>query len=526
MSIPVVFPPVELDGHRLVDGGVVDNLPVGLARELGARVVVAVDVRSEPLEPDEYRDAFGVASQLTDLLTRKANDDFADQPDVWIRPELGRHRGSAYSDFDELIERGYQATRVALPELRRALAAAGLPDTLEPRRAPEPRRRLDATPIAEVDVVGNQRSGDRLVRRTFNIPLGPPFSTRRSLLALDKVEATGLFRHVWLRPESVPGGLRVALHVEDAPPNRIEVGAAFDEWEKARGSLRLRNLNSLGFGEETELLLAASEAETRGALSLRGDRLLVAGLGYRLSAFAYKDKPRFYDAEGTRLNRAEFAGTGLDARLQVPLERWGLLEAGFELGSLETQPIAGLELEPGTDRVRRLHGAVTYDVLDALRWPTRGVRIAARGDWSPEGWGSHRYWRINSELRLVRSLGDRWHLQLEALAATSGGDVPVYDHFRLGGPQLIPGYPHEELKGPQALASSLSLFAKTLGQLRLFARFGGGDVYPTREAIRLRNLRWGVAAGALYPTAIGPLALEIGVRQGGGAMVTLAIGWN
>lgn len=527
MSIPVIFQPVEVEGRRLVDGGVVDNLPVGVAQALGARVVLAVDVTSEPLEPDDYRDALGVASQLTDILTQRANAAYAREPDVRVRPQLERHRGSDYSRIDELIERGYQATREAIPELRRALAAAGLPQTLAPRERAEPARRLDGTPIAEVVVEGNRRTHDSLVRRTFNIPLGPPFSIRRALPALDKVEATGLFSHVWMRPARVPEGLRVTLLVEEAPPNRVEIGAAFNEWEKARGSLRFKNLDSLGFGEETELLLAASEAETRASLSLRGDRLLVPGLGYRLSAHSFKDKPRFYDEEGVRLNRAEFVSTGFEARLQVPLERWGLVEAGLELASVETKPIAGLGLEEGTDRVRRLHGALTLDVLDRYLWPTAGFRVAGRVAWSPEGLGGSReHWKASGELRLGRPVGGRWHLQLEALGGVSGGDLALYDHYRLGGPRLVPGYHFEELKGPRVLASSLGVFVRALGPLRLFVRFGAGDVFEIREAIRLRDLRWGVAGGALYPSPIGPVAVEVGVRNGGDPLLTLAVGWN
>jgi hypothetical protein len=153
--------------------------------------------------------------------------------------------------------------------------------------------------------------------------------------------------------------------------------------------------------------------------------------------------------------------------------------------------------------------------------------VAARGDWSPEGLGGSReYWRVETGLRLVRPLGGRAYLQLESRAGISGGDVSVYDHYRLGGPRLIPGYHFEELEGPQVLAGSLSFFVRALGPLRLFARFGGGDVFPTRNAIALRDLRWGVAAGALYPSPLGPVAVELGVPDGGGALLTLAVGWN
>src|SRR5262249_60619041 len=116
-------------------------------------------------------------------------------------------------------------------------------------------------------------------RRPFNIPLGPPFDLRKGLRALDKISATGFFDFVWLDVEPVPEGLRIVLRVREGLRNRIEVGARYDEEVRARGIVKLRNRNTLGFGEQTELVALASEAETGVGGRILGDRLRSPFLG-------------------------------------------------------------------------------------------------------------------------------------------------------------------------------------------------------------------------------------------------------
>ncbi len=527
MSIPLAFPPVVFEGRRLVDGLVVDNLPVDVARGFGAPVVVAVDVASPPLEPDEYESALGVAEQVTNLLTERRNEDFAEEPDVLIRPELGKHSTSKYSDLDMLIERGYEATKAAIPEIRAKLEAAGVGGTQSALTSPIPERVLDGTPIAEVVVRGNDRMSEKALRRTFNSPIGPGFVLERGLRAFDKIEATGLLEHAWMEFEPVPEGLRIVLVVREAPPNRGDVGAAYTEWEKARGVLRLLNRNTFGFGEEASLLLMASETETGGMLSLRGDMAFVRGFGYRLDAFILSDRPRFFDDQGDEVNRADFERRGLDAVLQVSVERWGLMEGGVRFGTTRTRPTAGIGLPETTDQNRMLLASVVVDRMDDLLWPSSGQRLAVHAWWNSKDLGATRpFWRVHGEGRLGQRLGQRTVLQLDAVVGLSGDDLPLYDWFRIGGPYLIPGYFHEQLKGPQALAGAVSLRYRVVSELRVLVRAGAGNVFQARDTIGLDDLRWGVGVGVMYPSRVGPLALEMGWRDGGTSLVSASLGWN
>jgi NTE family protein len=138
MSVPGVFEPVELDSYKLLDGGVLDNVPVGVARDLGADKVIAVDVLPNfrlnqpgqdpivpPLKPKgmpkAYRQLWNVELVMIAALTEFRLKET--RPDVIIRPDLPTDLDLLLS-FDrpqEAIECGVQAAEAALPQLRALL---------------------------------------------------------------------------------------------------------------------------------------------------------------------------------------------------------------------------------------------------------------------------------------------------------------------------------------------------------------------------------------------------------------------
>jgi NTE family protein len=138
MSVPGVFEPVEIGGYKLLDGGVLDNVPVGVARSLGAEKVIAVDVLpnfrlnepgQDPIVPPlktkrvhkAYRQLWHVELVMIAALTEFRLKE--SPPDVIIRPDLPVDMDLLLS-FDrpqEAIECGVQAAEAALPQIRKLL---------------------------------------------------------------------------------------------------------------------------------------------------------------------------------------------------------------------------------------------------------------------------------------------------------------------------------------------------------------------------------------------------------------------
>ena len=525
MAIPLLFAPVEWEGRKLVDGMVVDNVPVDVARELDGAVVVAVDASSPDLRPEDYRSMIGVAAQVHDVLLRRRNLDHAAEPDVLVRPDLGRHLASDYSGVHALVEAGYQAGLAAVPAIRTRLEAAGVTDfAARPRPVAGPA--LEGAPVVGLAFEGNRRVSDALARRELGLRSGGGFGMARTLEAFDRLHASGLFEATWLGFEPEGDAVRLVVRVKDAAPVRAEVAVGYSEWEKARGAVRLRNLDAFGFGERIEVLLARSDARTAVEGSLRGTRLLVTGLGYRVTAYHDGDKPRFFTAGGDEVNRASFDRDGVETVLRSAVPRWGLLEAGLRLGRVRTSARVGVDAPEGSDRVGALVGRLAVDTLDDLAWPERGRRYLIAGEWNLAALGADRTgWRARVECRVSHRLARRLTGQADAFAGLAGGEAPVYDRFRLGG-GLLPGHHQDQLKGAQAVAAAASLRYRVAGQLRVLARVGAGNVFPRLREVGLRDLRWGASAGLYHPSPLGPVSLELGVRRGGGSLAQLTVGWD
>ena len=154
LSVPGLFTPVWIDGHLLIDGGVTNPLPVSTARQLGADVVVAVDVLVPPQEvhvsgipipdyherilgivkgmgspPSEergfsrfYPSVFGVLFQMSTIFQKRVSDLSlqVDPPDVLIRPDFSPNP-PCYSNAGSGIKAGEQAARRAIPEILKLL---------------------------------------------------------------------------------------------------------------------------------------------------------------------------------------------------------------------------------------------------------------------------------------------------------------------------------------------------------------------------------------------------------------------
>jgi NTE family protein len=139
-ALPGLFMPLEMDGMRLVDGGVLNNLPVDVARMMGAKVVIAVDVEPDPEDipgswetmsrwmPSGLARTFVVLDQTTRLMMRVIQEAKMQQypPDVIIRPILpsGINVIAGYKRVAELVAAGEKATEGMLSEIQTKLGSS------------------------------------------------------------------------------------------------------------------------------------------------------------------------------------------------------------------------------------------------------------------------------------------------------------------------------------------------------------------------------------------------------------------
>ncbi len=120
-AFPGLFNPVHLNGRVLVDGGVVDNLPADVAREMGAEYVIAVDLSSPTTLKSAPETAVDVLWAVSNLLQARASYPDLDSMQVRICPDVDEFSSWSFEDVEEMEARGRAAAETVVPRLRKDL---------------------------------------------------------------------------------------------------------------------------------------------------------------------------------------------------------------------------------------------------------------------------------------------------------------------------------------------------------------------------------------------------------------------
>ncbi len=121
-AVPAVFQPVKIGEREYVDGGLVAPVPVQYARQMGAELVIAVDISSPP-EGNPTPDAFRMLLQTFSIMSRSINALELRDADVVLRPKLNGASGADFSQRKRSIALGREAMLAMLPQLKAKIAA-------------------------------------------------------------------------------------------------------------------------------------------------------------------------------------------------------------------------------------------------------------------------------------------------------------------------------------------------------------------------------------------------------------------
>lgn len=116
ISIPGIFAPEKINGRLLVDGAVVDRVPVSEVKKMNSDIVIAVDVSFFKVEP-QITSIFDVIMQTMDIMEREMIRIKEIESDIMIKPIINQYSSTAFKNIDEIIQQGVEAARNKLPEI-------------------------------------------------------------------------------------------------------------------------------------------------------------------------------------------------------------------------------------------------------------------------------------------------------------------------------------------------------------------------------------------------------------------------
>ncbi len=121
IAFPLLFAPVEIDSMLLIDGGVTDNLPVDVALQEGATLVIAADASSPLRNRNDINAPWEIADQVTTIMMQTPTEESRLKADILLRPNLSPYKAGSFDDADSIIARGYQCALQNIESIRRLI---------------------------------------------------------------------------------------------------------------------------------------------------------------------------------------------------------------------------------------------------------------------------------------------------------------------------------------------------------------------------------------------------------------------
>jgi NTE family protein len=534
MSIPAVLAPVEIDGRLLVDGGVASNLPISIVREMGADIIIAVDVTTALLDREALTSVLAIADQLTTLLTRRNSEaEIATlrPQDVLIAPNLG---DITFTDFDrapEALALGATATR----------AQSGL---LQALSVPEPQydaylraHRHERTPDPIIDFVRiDNQSGmsDEALEARLRIQPGEPLDVVELRRDIDRIYGMELFENVNYEIVRERGQTGIVLHVRERSwgPNYLRFGMALADDFKNNDFFNLAAAYS-------RTLINSLGGEWRTGLAIGGEPGVFSELYQPLDADTrYFIEPSLSISQRTvpviegRNQVAELSIEGWGGTFAVGREfgSWGELRLGIARFTGETSVHIGNPRIPDEEfDVGNLYLRLAADELDNSNFPRDGLLAGIEWRHSMRSLGADVEFDQLDFTYLKALTRGRHTLIMRAQAGTTfSGTAPIESVFRTGGFLNISGLDQSSLSGQHYGLLSVGTLRR-LGDITLLPAYVGtsleiGNVWQDDDDIGLDDLR---TAGSLFlglDSFIGPLYIGYGRTEGGQASFYLFLG--
>lgn len=526
MSVPGAFAPVVIKDRMLVDGGLVDNLPVQLARDMGADVVIAVNLGTPLSKRSELNNVVNVMAQMVNLLTeqnvQKSLASLTDA-DVLISPDLDGFSSADFKKNKEIIERGYEAALKVRDKLERFAISDEQWLTWETyrERAVLPATRRDKHQLAEVRVEGLETVNPDFVMAEVDLNLEEPVANKDIDEMSRRIWADGSFSSVRYRFEPGPEGTEVLV---------------LEPKEKKHGTSKIRIGASLETDFEESHTFNVIFAHTWGWVNSWGGELRTEMQGgqtkrvnvnfyqpiaptfswFLMPELEYEWQPFDYWSHGENIARFrnETFNAALTAGYAIGRQGAWKLTSGY-LYQRTTKEIGVSIPRIPTSEAPYISTELYLDTLDNVSFPTKGYRLdALAGRLIDNNGGTGR--------STVYSVAATWPLTVGRWTTVLHGEIgqaAMPNVFNVGGAFRLTGSPygrwtgsHMQLGTVRVSRNMSDVFGSPDQPIWTGVSLEAGRAWNKNDPSDENTDKWHKAIGAFVgvDSVIGPLHLMVG----------------
>jgi len=538
MSIPTLFPPITLDSMLLVDGGVLRNFPVEDVINMGANLVIGVNVGDMNVPLQELYSATnllmqtGMVNSITDFPKQRG------LCDLFIQPDFGEFTAADFDAGAELIALGEAAARAKLKEIRqlKMQLAGGGGAALAPDGGLPP---LKDIRIDSITITGNHFHDDRAIKGRLGISEGLTIAPTYLDSTISLLYGSNYYDRVIYSLNERAGENLLHIEATEKSPTFLKLSLLFDNYNNA-GLLLGFTARNLLLNNSRLMLVGRVANNYRAGLSylkFLGDRQL----SWVRLAYSLERDELPYVWNNTRFGGSRFLSLPLEADLQFAIARNATFSLGGLLETLILKSQAGDLSDFERLRLTNLSGRfqIQVNTLDRQYLPKRGIRMGldvryttnlrTRVSGLAERFRDARdslfqighYPRIQFYAKSYLPLGERFQLGLDPYFAFVPDDNDLfYDNFWMGSPFVLSrrslpfvGVGQNDVIATLSAGAQLNLgyFLRDDLQLAVHASNGYFRLPPSRSEERSAREAFvsGFSFSGSYHSILGPVRLDL-----------------
>ncbi|AJR06705.1 phospholipase [Photobacterium gaetbulicola] len=556
MTVPGALQPVRIGNQILVDGGIVNNMPVDAAQALGADVIIAVDLRDALFEEPQLNSAFNIIGQLTTFMTNTSADQqmaLMAEGDVYLQPDVSFMLAPHFDKMDQAYVAGRKVALDALPRLQRyQLSEQDYQTYLNDKL--DRRSRLLASPayyIDRIEVKNYTQRSDQALLEVMDLATDRVITNEEMDEAVKRLNRQDIFERITYQIEQQDEENVLVMDVREKSwgPGYLNLKFAFEDDFANRSDFAFgtqyiyTNLTDMGGEWQFEWLLGSwkkIDTSFYFPLDYQKNTYTSFGISWNREVREFilsREQADLIDREPGSSVETEYSVYSGYAEWGWNLQPWSSLSVGYRGGVGEVS-----EININNKQDYTVHGpyvSFVYDDLDSLFFPREGFMLRTE-----VGLGSSRS-SINdeetvssdsvyAELKLLKPFSYERHSLVSVLQAggyDSDDVLPVYVQD-LGGLFNMSGYHRYELNGRYklfgALVYSYRLMDNNFGAVSVPVYVGAsleqGGVWDNQSDIDFDS---SLSAGSVFlglDTPVGPVYLAYGMAEGGQNSFYLSLG--
>ncbi len=534
MAVPGAFDPVELDGRLLVDGGIANNIPISVARDMGAEVLIVSEFGTAMLTREEIASGLDVAAQMINLLfvinSRQQLKTLSPE-DVRVSVDLGEIRAGSFDRVREAIPLGERAARDTASALSRYSVNE---ENFRRHMAARSPTREDPPRIDFVRIDNRSGVSDEVVAHHLSATTGEPLDISRLEHDIQQIYGLEIFESVRYEIVDEDGRTGLVVRTREKPwgPGYLQTGLITSSNFEGDAAFRL----GLTY---TRTPINALNGEWRAGLQIGDEPALFTELfqpldaGARYFAFgrlAYQTRNvNAFDDEGKRIAELHVRGPGMDVGVGRQFGSWGEARLGYLRRSGDIEVGAGPPAPRRDFDTGEFYLRLSDDKLDSLYFPRSGH--LARAEWrvSRERFGADTdFEQVSAGFLLARTWGRHTLVGGLTVNTTTDGTAPAQSLYGLGGFLRLSGFEENRLSGQQAGLARL-VYMRRINDIQQFKAYAGASVEAGNVWAKTGDIGTGhhILAGSVFvgaDTPIGPLYLAYGHNDTGEGSLYLYLG--